>query len=61
MPLRESVVNAEKIWSPPRPKGIVSLTVTVLLCLPSFVAGAALLVNLLLYRDIDNGKKSHPR
>jgi uncharacterized membrane protein YhaH (DUF805 family) len=53
MPLRESVANAEKVWSPQRPKGILSLTVTVLLCLPSLVAGAALLVNRLLYRDIE--------
>ncbi len=53
MALRESVANAEKIWSQPRPKGILSLTVTVLFCLPSLVAGAALLVNLLLYRKIE--------
>ncbi len=53
MALRESVANAEKIWSPQRPQGILSLTVTVLLCLPSLVAGVALLVNLLLYRDIE--------
>jgi len=53
MVLRESVANAEKIWSPPRPKGFLSLTVTVLLCLPSLVAGATLLVNRLLYPNID--------
>jgi ABC-type molybdate transport system permease subunit len=34
-------------------KGMLSFTVTVLLCLPSLVAGAALLVNLLLYRNIE--------
>jgi hypothetical protein len=45
---RESVSNA-----PMHGTGILSLTVTVLLCLPSLVAGAALLVNLLLYRDIE--------
>jgi hypothetical protein len=53
MALRESVANAEKIWSPPCSKGILSLTVTVLLCLPSLVAGAALLVNRLLYPNIE--------
>jgi len=53
MPLRESITNAEKVWSPQRPNGILSLTVTVLLCLPSLVAGATLLINLLMYRDIE--------
>jgi hypothetical protein len=57
MPLRESVANAEKSWSP-RPKGILSLTVIVLLCLPSLVAGAALLINLLLYPDIEQWEES---
>lgn len=33
-------------------KSIVSLAVTVLLCVPSLVGGAALLANLMLYRDI---------
>jgi hypothetical protein len=58
MALREFVANAEKIWSPPRPKGILSLTVTILLCLPSLVAGTALLVNRLLYRDIEQWEES---
>ena len=45
---RESVSNA-----PMHGTGILSLTVTVLLCLPSLVAGAALLVNRLLYPNIE--------
>lgn len=53
MPLRESVANAEKTWLPMHTKGILSLTATVLLCLPSLVAGAALLLNVLLYRNIE--------
>jgi len=53
MPLRESVGNAEKRRLPMHAKGMLSFTVTVLLCLPSLVAGAALLVNLLLYRNIE--------
>jgi ABC-type arginine/histidine transport system permease subunit len=34
-------------------KGILSLFLTVLLCLPSLIGGMALLVNLLLYREIE--------
>jgi len=52
MPLRESVAETGKI-PPMHAKGILSLTVTVLLCLPSLVAGAALLINLLLYPNIE--------
>jgi len=53
MPLREFVANAEKSRLPMYARGMLSFTVTVLLCLPSLVAGVALLINLLLYQDIE--------
>jgi hypothetical protein len=36
-----------------RPRGIVSLLLTILLCLPSLTGGATVLVNGLLHRQMD--------
>ncbi len=47
--------NAGSIASPEKPstRGIFSLILTVFLCLPSLVGGAALSVNSMLYRDAE--------
>jgi hypothetical protein len=42
---------ADKGWSRTRTKGMFSLAITLLLCLPSLVGGTAFLMNLWLYRD----------
>ncbi|MFB3815744.1 MAG: hypothetical protein ACE14L_16700 [Terriglobales bacterium] len=44
--------HAEKSWLSIYAKGISTLFLTVLLCLPSLVGGTALLLNLLRYRNI---------
>jgi pheromone shutdown protein TraB len=53
MPRSERITAAEKRSSSKHYPGIVSLAVTVLLCLPSLIAGAAFLINRLLYRNIE--------
>ena len=58
MPPQETIANAEKSWASTPGKGIVSLAVTVFLCLPSLVGGAAFLRNLLLYRDIEKWEQT---
>lgn len=53
MPLLGRVARAERSWPSARGKGVVSLFLTVILCLPSLVGGAALLINVLLHRNIN--------
>ena len=52
MPHGEAIANSEKSWSLVHGRGAISLLVTVLLCLPSLIGGGALLINLLLYRNL---------
>ncbi len=58
MPRCESTSRLEKIWLPTHAKDIASLAVTVLLCLPSLIGGAALLMNLLLYQSIERWEET---
>ena len=58
MPRRESVASEEKSWPSMHAKGIASLVVTVLLCLPSLIGGAALLMNLLLSGNIEQWQET---
>jgi len=53
MPRSGRITAAEKRSSSKHYPGIVSLAVTVFLCLPSLIAGAAFLINRLLYRNIE--------
>jgi hypothetical protein len=46
----------EHNWLTAHPKDITSLAVTILLCLPSVLSGAALLMNSLLYENIEQWK-----
>ena len=58
MPRSESAAGVNKSWLSVHAKGISSLAVTVLLCLPSLIGGAALLMNLLLSRDIEQWQET---
>jgi len=49
---RRSYCRSEKSWLLVSSWDAISLSVTVLLCLPSLIGGGALLINLLLYRSI---------
>jgi hypothetical protein len=51
MPSVGYIEAADKSWSRTHTKGIFSLAITVLLCLPSLVGGTVFLINLLLYRE----------
>ena len=53
-----SVSRARKNWLSMHAKGIASLVVTVLLCLPSLIGGAAFLINLLLHRKIEEWEET---
>ena len=53
MPGRISIADANRRRPSTRVRGVISLLVTVLLCLPSLAGGAALFLNLLLRRDIE--------
>lgn len=53
-----SVSRARKSWLSMHAKGIASLVVTVLLCLPSLIGGAAFLINLLLHRKIEEWEET---
>lgn len=58
MPRYESTAGAETGLSSVHAISIISLAVTILLCLPSLVSGAAFVLNLLLYRDIEEWKQT---
>ena len=47
----------EHSWFPTHSKDIISLVVTILLCIPSLLGGAALLMNSVLYRSIEQWKE----
>ncbi len=51
MPSVGSIATGDKGWSRSPAKGIFSLILTVLFCLPSLIGGTAFLVNLMLYRN----------
>ncbi len=58
MPRWQSTATAQKSWLSLHAKGIATLLVTIVLCLPSLVGGAALLTNLLLYRRIEEWQQT---
>jgi hypothetical protein len=58
MPRCESAASANKSWPSMHAKSITSLVVTVLLCLPSLIGGAALLMNLLLSKNIEQWQET---
>jgi hypothetical protein len=57
VPHFESISSPAQGWLPMHAKDIGSLAATTLLCLPSIIGGTALLMNLLLYRNIEQWKE----
>jgi hypothetical protein len=57
VPHFESISSPAQSWLPMHAKDIGSLAATTLLCLPSMIGGTALLMNLLLYRNIEQWKE----
>jgi hypothetical protein len=53
VPTSESNASSGRSGRPKHAKGIVSLILTILLCLPSLVGAAALFINALRYQNLD--------
>lgn len=58
MPRYQSIASSEKSWFSLHAKGIATLLVTIFLCLPSLVGAAALLINQLLYRRMEDWRQT---
>jgi len=58
MPLDHPTAGADTRLSPIRATGILTLSITILLCLPSLVGGTAFVFNLLLYQDIEQWRQT---
>ena len=57
MPQSHTTASAEEHWRSRSTRAVASLALTTILCLPSLLGGAALLAQIILYRDISEWRQ----